>query len=163
MSKNSKYSAYQTTRPGTVGSQQRPYTGSTVYYHKKGDQGNKKGVLGQMFRKQSGVAMPAEFQRRRQKGYYRDLNVSRGSVERERSVEASIESSVEIIEDDEELDAEDEAYLEKLEKGAVRGEFRNQTAEQGNGLPNIIDTTQGQKRPMTVTSTYTKSRPVYLK
>jgi hypothetical protein len=69
-----------------------------------------------MFRKESGNTTANQLLLRKNKGYYKDLNNSRDSGGINRSLEASIESSVEIVEDDEELDDNQEVYINNLEQ-----------------------------------------------
>lgn len=88
--------------------------------------------------------MDQEYKNRAAKGYYRDLNNSK-----EASIERSYESSVEIPEDDEDLDEDNEDLLKNID--------RNPT---GNMLPRIVDTTTANNiRPTTVTTTYIKDPP----
>ena len=99
--------------------------------------------MGQIFRKQSARPLISEYKEKVKNGYYQDQNVSR-----EASLEKSYESSLEIAEDDDDLDDEKEKMLEQYEKNPEK-----------NMLPKIVDATQGQKRPTTVTTTYAKAPP----
>lgn len=117
-----------------------------------------------MFRKPSGRPLEQEVKLRQAKGYYQDLNSSRDHERVNHSVENSIESSVEIVEDLEELDEGDEEYIKNLEKGAIRKQgFGNAPGTADSRFPKIIDTGLIRDRPLTVTTTYTKAMPKYLR
>lgn len=115
------YSAVASTRVGTVQSR-RPVTGSTIYYHNRSKRPNTKGKMGTVFRKESARPLQEEYVDKASKGYYKDLN-----VENEEDSQ-SYGSSLDIKEDDDELDEENQRIMDSIDRNP-----------DGNMLPKIVD------------------------
>lgn len=142
----------KSTRPGTVGSRARPLTGTKVFYIEENSFSNKnkrdiKSAVANLnqprFRKTSAKPLKQEFESRVKHGFYKDL----AEPDYQNPAQQDLESSLEIQEDDEELEDSKEELLERLEKNP-----------EGNMLPRILDSKVDRSRPKTVTSLYKKNR-----
>lgn len=134
----------QSTAVGTTSGSVRPLTGTTVYYRTNKLVGSAEQAPNSIYRKTSDKNFESEYRSKLQSGGYRD------KYKKEEKRDHSIESSVEIEEDKDELDEKNEHILDQIDKQVKRNDFSG---------PVFIDASDVSKAKRAVrTATYAKGK-----